>query len=203
VPVVGCLVRLVLVIALLVVLAIGAVIALVGSGAVRGWVVEVGQSTGVMTGVPAQTERGIAAYEAGDVARAERELREAAQLYPRSPLAPLYLGRIRLEAGDVERAGEYLRAAVSRDPASAAAHRELGAYYAARAESAESRDGNGAAARLDLLDAAREYGRALELDPRDDVARGAYGCTLAALGRADESDEVLAPLGGIATCAAR
>jgi predicted Zn-dependent protease len=51
----------------------------------------------------------------------ERELTEAAQAYPRSALALLYLAKIRMDAGDAERAGAYLRTAVEREPGNAAA----------------------------------------------------------------------------------
>jgi hypothetical protein len=195
IPVVGCLVRLVLVVALLAVLAVAALVALLGGmGGVRSWVVDVGQATGVLAGVPEQTARGIAAYERGDAAAAERELREAARLYPRSALAPLYLARLRRAAGDTSRAGEYLQDAVRREPESAAVHRELATHALSLASAAE-RAGGAPAARPHLVAAERHFARALALDPRDRESYGYYGCTLSGLGRADEAARALAQAG--------
>jgi Tfp pilus assembly protein PilF len=195
-PIVGCLVRLVVTVVLLAVLAIGALFALFGgAGGLQSWVVDVGQSAGVLEGVPEQTERGIAAYNAGDRAAAERELREAARLYPRSALALLYLARISTDAGQPERAGEYLRTAVAREPGSAAAHRELGAWYLSRSRRTAASGVNADAARQDLARAEQAYSIALRLDPRDASTLGYYGCVLALEGRTDEADALIEQAG--------
>jgi predicted Zn-dependent protease len=98
------------------------------SSGARTWVVDLGQQTGVVEGVPAPTERGVAAYRAGDVATAERELADAARTYPRSAVAPLYLARLRLDAGDDYRAGEQLAEALRREPASPLVRQAVAEY---------------------------------------------------------------------------
>ena len=182
---VGCLVRLVVVLVLLALLAVAALVGLVG-GPFGAWVVDFGQSTGVVEGVPAQTERGVAAYEAGDYATAERELREAAQAYPRSGLALVYLARLKQRAGDEQQARELLRDAVTREPTSALAHRALADLYyeAARGRALA---GDTAAARPELLRARDHYERAILFNPNDALARGYYSCVMAALGDAPEA----------------
>ena len=178
--VVGCLVRLVVTLVLLAVLAVAALVALAG-GSLRTWVIDFGQSTGVVEGVPAQTERGIAAYEAGDYTTAERELREAAQAYPRSGLALVYLARLEERAGDDQQARDLLHEAVAREPTSALAHRTLADHYytAARRRAAA---GSPEAARPELLRAREHYEHALAAAPGDQLARGYYECVLALLG---------------------
>lgn len=129
----GCVGKLVLVALLIIALLVAAFFGLAGGGGVRSWVVDVGQQVGVVEGVPAQTERGIAAYRAGDRATAERELDEAARAYPRSALALLYLARLRIDAGDDFRAHELLVEAARREPESALVRRTLGEYGCALA----------------------------------------------------------------------
>lgn len=138
---VGCLGRLAMLALVAIVLLTVAIVALAGGGNVRTWVVDFGQQVGVVDGVPAQTERGIAAYRAGDRALAERELGEAARSYPRSALALLYLARLRIDAGDDYRARAYLTEAARREPESALVRRTLGEYgcaLAARGQAAEA-----------------------------------------------------------------
>lgn len=167
-----------------------------GSGA-GGWVVDAGQAVGVVDGVPAQTERGIAAYRAGDIATAERELSEAAAAYRRSSLALVYLARIRLDAGDEYRAGEYLREAVRREPESVLAQRQLGGFHLARADRAVAAGASGDAAAVgdDLRIAEEHFARAMTLDPGDREARGYRACALGRLGRREEALAQLAVAG--------
>jgi len=186
-PVFGCIGKLMFLGVLLLLAAAAAIFALMSSGgAMRGWVVDVGQQMGVVEGVPAQTLQGIEAYRAGDLARAERELREAARSYRRSGVALVYLARIRMDAGDLERGGEYLREAVAREPANALAHRELAGYYFTRARRLLADPESEAYARDELLRARQHYERSLALDPADPRARGYYGCVLADLGDSTE-----------------
>src|SRR5205085_1611943 len=83
------------------------------------------RAVAVVEGTPAPTAAGIDAFQAGDYARDERELREAAQAYPRSGVALVYLARIERTRGDETRAEASLEEALRRDPELASAHREL------------------------------------------------------------------------------
>jgi tetratricopeptide (TPR) repeat protein len=213
-PVVGCLVRLAVAVVLLVALGVGALFLVVGRGGVGGWVTDVGQSVGVAGGVPAQTQRGIDAYRAGDDATAERELAAAADAYRSSALALLYLAEIRMKAGDVDRAGEYLEEAVRREPESAIAHRQFANYWVTRARRLRAQrsaaSGGGAPANATAAAAAadadaayraalREYDRAYELDPSDQRGVTAYGCVLAEMGDRDTAEQMLAQVGSSVT----
>jgi tetratricopeptide (TPR) repeat protein len=201
VPVLGCAVRLMMV-AVVVILAL-TVVSFVGlvvfGGSVGAWVEDVGQQFGVLGGVPEQTQRGIRAYRADDFETAERELREAAQSYPRSGMALVYLARIPRVAADPERAGEYLREAVAREPDNVLAQQALADHYFQRAN---RRRANRAASPAgeedvsdDLLRAQAHYQRALELDPTDRRTRGYYACVLAALGQSVDAENMLAEAG--------
>ncbi|MEO6528362.1 MAG: hypothetical protein ABIP93_17205 [Gemmatimonadaceae bacterium] len=162
---------------------------------VRAFMVHLGQSTGVIGGVPRQTERGIAAYDSGNVALAERELDQAAQRYRRSALALVYLARIRAEAGDDARAGQLLSEAVAREPANAAAHRMLGELHLTRARRLVVGKARPRATSSELTAADTNFARAIELDPADRRTRGFHGCVLGMLGRADEARDALAAAG--------
>ena len=70
---------------------------------------------------------GIAAYEAGDRAKAESWLRQSTELLPTAP-AMYYLGSIAKDAGNVDRALEYYRAAAGSN--SALGKRATGEYAA-------------------------------------------------------------------------
>jgi Tfp pilus assembly protein PilF len=190
----GCVVRLGLVLFLLLLLAIAA-IWMVAGGAVSAWVVDVGQSTGVMAGVPTQTERGIAAYHRGDTALAARELDQAARTYRRSALALLYLARIEMDAGDPVRAGEYLDEAITREPANAIARRMLGEYHLTRARGLLASGADTVQATSELMGADSNLAQAVSLDPSDRRSRGYYGCVLSMLGRMDEARDALAAAG--------
>jgi hypothetical protein len=196
-PLLGCAVRL-MVVAVVVILAF-TVISFVGlvvfGGSVGAWVEDVGQQFGVLGGVPEQTQRGIRAYRAGDLATAERELREAAQSYPRSGMALVYLARMRTDAGDPERAGEYLREAVAREPDNVLAHRALADHHFQRANRQRASAGTEGYAPDDLLKSLAHYQRALELDPTDRPTRGYYACVLAALGQTVDAERMLAEAG--------
>lgn len=183
----GCLVRLVVVLVLFALLAIAAVVGLVG-GPIGAFMVDFGQSTGVLEGVPAQTERGIAAFEARDYETAERELREAARAYPRSGLALVYLARLEWRSGDELQARELLREAIAREPTSAVAHRALAdRHYAAALRLGGAREADGAA-RPELLGALEHYQQAFALDPRDTLARSYAECIRAALDAPPDSE---------------
>ena len=186
--------RLGLVIGLLFLLALAAIWMIAGS-AVSAWVVDVGQSTGVMGGVPAQTDSGIAAYHRGDRVRAERELDEAARGYRRSALALLYLARIRADAGDHERAREYLNEAITREPDNAFAHRMLGELHLTRARRMLTTGADTIQAIAELSAADSILSQAVSLNPADRRSRGYHGCALGMLGRADESRDALAAAG--------
>jgi len=195
--IVGCLFRLVLTVALLFVLGLVALYFFVGGGNVQSWVVDVGQSVGVVGGVPEQTQRGIDAYRAGDYETAERELDEAARVYRNSGLALLYLARIRANAGDLERSGEYLAEAVRREPQSAIAHRELADHYVERARDLRRRGApaNAAAVEESLRGAGDEYARALGINPTDQPTRSGYACVLAELGDQVAAERILQGIG--------
>jgi hypothetical protein len=193
-PFVGCLVRLVVVLVVLAVLAAAALFMVFGGG-IRSWAVDVGQSTGVVEGLPEQTQRGIDAYRDGDIPRAEQELRESAQAYRRSAIALLYLARIRSDAGDHVRALEYLRDAAAREPENPIVQREVGDFYYAAAGRLRDAGGDPEAVRIQLRYAAERYAITLRLDPADRRALGYYRCTLAALGESAGAAQALARAG--------
>jgi uncharacterized protein HemY len=147
--VVGCLVRVIVTaLALLALLAAGFFGLLGASGGARTWVMDFGQQVGVVDGVPEATTRAVAAYRAGDRARAERELGEAARTYRRSGVALLYLARLRLDAADDARAYEALVEAAAREPDSPLVRRTVAEYACEMA--ARDRAG-GASYAADLL----------------------------------------------------
>jgi tetratricopeptide (TPR) repeat protein len=187
-PVAGCLRRLALVLLVLFLLAIAAVWFLTG-GAVREFVTDLGQSAGVMGGVPQQTLRGIEAYRRGDLALAERELDKAARSHRRSALALLYLARIRIDSNDPDGAAAFLDEAVLREPENAIAHRMLGENHLMRAQHpVVPRDHLYTTS--ELAAAEEHLSRAIELNPADRRAHGYRACVLSASGRtADASAE--------------
>ncbi|MEO5580093.1 MAG: hypothetical protein ABIR58_05495 [Gemmatimonadaceae bacterium] len=193
-PIKGCIVRLVIFVLFLAALAVGGLFLLVG-GSVQGFMVDLAQSTGLMTGTPEQTIRGIDAFRRGDLAVAEEQLSQAAATYPRSALAFLYLARMRTDVGDLSKAGEYLETAVSREPNSAIAHRELGLNYLARARAAGRLDTRELAANAYLMEADRHFAAAASLNPADSIALGYRGCTLAELGVEGEAQRLLSAAG--------
>ncbi|MBC7788444.1 MAG: DUF3808 domain-containing protein [Anaerolineae bacterium] len=179
---------------LLIALALAALFLLAGGG-IQGFVVDLGQSTGLMEGTPEQTTRGIEAFKSGDLVTAEQELSQAAMSYPRSALALLYLAKMRTDAGDVSRAIEYLQTAVSREPNSVVAHRQLGLNYLERARASGRVSTGRLRAHDDLLLADRNFAIAATLDPGDRAALGYRGCTLAELGAKEEADQLLSAAG--------
>jgi tetratricopeptide (TPR) repeat protein len=187
-PIARILLRLVLVLIVLFTLAIGAIWYVTG-GEVREFAVNLGQSTGVVGGVPQQTLRGIAAYRRGDLALAERELEQAARTHRRSALALLYLARIRIDSNEPEGAASYLDEAVLREPDNAVAHRMLGEHHLLRAQNPVVR-GDALYTTSELAAADEHLSRAITLNPADRRARGYHACVLAASGRsADASAE--------------
>jgi len=190
----GCLFRVFLLFALLVILAIAA-IWLVAGGAVGDWVADVGQSTGVMGGVPTQTQRGIDAYRRGDRALAERELDQAARSYRRSAIALLYRAQMRVEAGDLAGAAPYLDEAIVREPDNPTVRRMAGEYELTVAQSlaATPRQAEGATPHLELAEDHLSY--TVSLDPTDRRARGYLACALASQGRVDEARAARAAAG--------
>jgi tetratricopeptide (TPR) repeat protein len=193
----GCLARtmLFLVVATLLLTVVPILGLAIAGGAMREWAVDLGQRFGLVEGVPAQTQRGIEAYRAGDLVTAERELREAADSYRRSAVALIYLARMRMDAGDLERGGEYLEEAVLREPDNAVAHRELAGYHLTRASRLLADRRSEAYGRDELLRAEQHYLRALQLDPTDRRARGYYACVLTDLGRQADAERALAQAG--------
>jgi tetratricopeptide (TPR) repeat protein len=193
-PVFGCLFRVFLLFALLVLLALAALYVVAG-GAVGSWVADVGQSTGVMGGVPEQTQRGIDAYRRGDRALAERELDQAARSYRRSAVALLYLARMRVEAGDLSAAAPYLDEAIAREPDSPTVRRMAGEYQLTVAQSlaATPIQADAATSHLELAEDHLAY--AVSLDPADRRSRGYLGCVFTALGRVDEARAARASAG--------
>ena len=199
----GCLGRLVATAITLVLLVIAAIVFLwfFGPSAIRTSAVDFGRQVGVVAGMPAQTEAGIAAFRDGDYPRAERELREAAQAYPRSGVALVYLARIQRMRGDDARAEEPLAEAIRREPALASAHRELGGLHLARAQRRGLGDDPSAAAG-DMATAELHLARAVALDPADRAARGYHACALATLGRTADAlrEQAQAGLGPWSSC---
>lgn len=193
-PIKGCLVRLAVFAFLLIALLAGGLYLLVGDGVQR-FVVDLGQSTGVMTGTPEQTTRGIEAFRRGDFVLAEQEFSQAAVTYPRSALALLYLAKMRTDSGDLSKAGEYLQTAVLREPNSALAHRELGLNYLGKARAAGRHDTGRLISTADLDEADRQFAAASTLDPDDRIALGYRGCTLAELGAEEQASRLLSLAG--------
>lgn len=193
-PIKGCIFRFAMFLLLLFALAVGGLYLLVGGG-IQTFVVDLAQSTGLMSGTPEQTVRGIDAFRRGDLQTAERELAQAAVTYPRSALALLYLARMRTDAGDLRGAADFLETAVAREPGNAIAHRDLGINYLGKARASGGGAVGERVARDYLLDADRHLAAAESLDPDDRATRGYRGCIFAELGAADESARLLALAG--------
>jgi Flp pilus assembly protein TadD len=159
------------------------------------WFTDLGQSTGVMIGTPAQTQRGIDAYRRGDRATAERELEQAARSYRRSATALLYLAQMRVEAGDMVGAGPFLDEAVSREPDNSTVRRMMGEYHLTFAQklAANPAQSDEAQSHLELAEDHLSY--VVSLDASDRRARGFLACALTALGRADEARTALTAAG--------
>jgi hypothetical protein len=193
-PVFGCLFRIFLFFALIVALAIAA-IWMVAGGSVFSWVTDIGQSTGVMIGTPAQTQRGIDAYRRGDRVTAERELDQAARSYRRSATALLYLAQMRVEAGDMVGAAPFLDEAISREPDNSTVRRMTGEYHLTFAQklAADSMQADEATSHLELAEDHLSY--AVSLDGSDRRARGFLACVLTALGRVAEARTALSDAG--------
>jgi len=194
VPVMGCFIRFVLFALLLLALAIGGLFLLMGGG-LQTFVVDLGQSTGLMAGTPEQTTRGIDAFKRGDLATAEQELSQAAMSYPKSALALLYLAKMRTDAGDLAKATEYLETAVAREPNSVVTHRQLGLTYLATARASGRLSTGRLRSHDDLLLADRHFAIAATLDPGDRAALGYRGCTLAEMGSQEEAQQLLSSAG--------
>lgn len=193
-PIKGCIVRFAILVFLFIALAIGGIFLLVGGG-IEGFVVDLGQSTGLMTGTPEQTQRGIDAFRRGDLITAERELAQAAMTYPRSALALLYLAKMRTDAGDLSQAGDYLQTAVQREPDNGSTHRELGLNHLAKATASGRLQSGELVSRDDLVEADRHFVIAGSLAPNDRAAVGYHGCALAELGVEEEAVRVLSLAG--------
>ena len=193
-PIMGCFVRFVLFVLLLLALALAGTFLLAG-GAVQEIMVDLGQSTGLMSGTPEQTTRGIEAFRRGDLALAEQELSQAAMTYPRSALALLFLAKMRTDAGDLSKATEYLETAISREPNSVTAHRQLGLTYLAKARASGRLETGKLASHDDVVLADRHFAVAMSLDPGDRSATGYRGCTLAELGDDQEAQRLLSSAG--------
>ncbi|MBA2707298.1 MAG: hypothetical protein H0U59_05795 [Gemmatimonadaceae bacterium] len=193
-PIAGCIIRFVIFLALIFALGIGALFMLVGGNAGE-FLVDAAQSTGLVSGIPEQTKRGIAAYRAGDIPAAIRDLGQAAVTYPRSGVASLYLARISMDAGDLEQAGDHLKTAVSREPESAIAHRELGRYYLVRSQRSPGNAAGDGFSNTDLMEADRHFAWASNLDPDDRATIGYRACVLAAIGVPAEAESLLAAAG--------
>lgn len=114
--------------------------------------------------------RAMAAYQAGDRARAEQLCRQLLAEKPGSAEAFYLLGVLALDAGKSREAVERFEGAVAASPQSASYHHALGEGYnaAGRAE-----------------DAVKSYRQALELDPKLAAAHNAMGQVL--LDRGDAS----------------
>lgn len=194
VPFFGRVLRRGAVVALVLLLALS-VIGVMAGGTISAWLVDQGQSAGLLGGVPALTTQGITAYDNGRVQVAERELTQAAQRYPRSALALLYLARIRIDAGDADRAAAYLGEAVARDPGSAVAHRMLGEYHLTRARRMISNGASETQALSELADAESQLASSVSIDPMDRRARGYHACVLGMLGRTDQARDAFAAAG--------
>lgn len=194
IPVMGCFVRFVLFALLLLALAVAGLFLLMGGG-LETFVVDLGQSTGLMAGTPEQTTRGIDAFKRGDLATAEQELSQAAMSYPRSALALLYLAKMRTDAGDLSKAREYLETAVAREPNSVVAHRQLGLTYLATARASGRLSTGRLRSHDDLLLADRHFAIAATLDPGDRAALGYRACTLGELGAEAEAAQLLSAAG--------
>lgn len=121
---------------------------------------------------PAHLQRGIAAYQQGDLLGAAAEFTAAAERMPKAALPHIYLARMAREAGNPTTAVSELTKAIQLEPTNGLALREMGAHQLAMG---------------DLEMARRFYIRAIEADNTDRVAMGYLACTLAKLGRFDEA----------------
>lgn len=193
-PIFGWRARLVIAVGALALFAVASVWLFAGSP-VSNVVVAIGQATGLLSRVPAATTRGIAAYRAGDLATAERELTDAARTYPTSGLALIYLARIKIDTGDPDAAAPLFEEAVTREPDNAVAHRMLGEYHLTRARSGQGDGSNRIYTATELIAAQEELEQAMSLDPKDIRARGYHACALAVGGRMVEAKIELSSAG--------
>src|SRR5215510_1886383 len=146
---------------------------------------------------PAKTdpllEGGIAAFERGEDAAAQKAFEQVLAANPREAMANTYLGIIADRAGDLAKAERYFAAAASADPGSASAHNNYGAVLLKLGRSKEATVQFEASIRLhkdqpsalvnlaqlrfatgrpDDLRLARDYfARAFELAPDAEIAR--------------------------------
>ncbi|MEJ7810545.1 MAG: tetratricopeptide repeat protein [Gemmatimonadaceae bacterium] len=151
------------------------------------WAVDLGARVGLPVGLPPQVTRGIEAYRAGDRERAKREFTEAAQLYPRSAVALVYLARMRRQDGDADGGAELLRTALARDPEAGVIHHDLGTYHIERARRYQAR-GETRYADQEYEEAGRYLSTALRINPSYASASGYIACALVGLGRTQEAE---------------
>jgi tetratricopeptide (TPR) repeat protein len=121
-------------------------------------------------GMPAEVERGIAAYREGRLAAARSAFEEAAREHPRMAMPHVWLGRIARDERDDLSAARAFSRAEQLEPENAVVHREIGAFHLARGR---------------LQPAAERSVRAVRLDPEDRVAQGWLACTMHRQGKVD------------------
>ncbi|HBL30656.1 MAG TPA: hypothetical protein DD490_27790 [Acidobacteria bacterium] len=162
------------------------------------------------TGERARLESGKRAYNAGRLAEAAEEFRQALQARPESVEARINLAATLVGEGKADEAITRLREAVALDPANATARFNLGLLLAATGPASEAiehlaaavaarpRDGEAHRELARLLrgasryeEALREYEKAVENAPADEAARLGRAETLVRTGRYSQARDLL------------
>jgi tetratricopeptide (TPR) repeat protein len=100
---------------------------------------------------------GAAAFEAGDMVKAEQEFRDAIALDPKLARAQFGLGNVYVRLGRLAEAEQSFKAALASDPKLAAAQANLGVVYYQTGQLAQAGAAFEAALRLEPEDAATLY----------------------------------------------
>jgi len=103
------------------------------------------------------TTAGLAAFDAGDMAKAEQEFRDAIALDPKQARAQFGLGNVLVRQGRLPEAEQSFRAALAADPNLASAQANLGVTYYQMGQLAQAATAFEGALRLEPDDAATLY----------------------------------------------